>query len=105
MWVQTNDLKILNVQEMVRAIDMLERQIRSVAPTVRFAGQKGNPLAVLRCRGKGRKILRQTRQRQLIHDPMPLIIPAPAIQLAEAQNDRDGPKGTKTYSHKQEGPG
>src|ERR1043165_1940676 len=105
MRVDPDYLEILDIQKMIRAVHMLEWQIRSVPPPIRFAGEKGNPLTVLRSGGKGGKILWQTRQRQLIYDPMTLVVPGWSLRFAERQNYRDGRKLPKRYSHIENGAG
>ncbi len=83
---QAVKLQILQINVMVRSVEMSQRQIPHVSPTVGFAPEKCN--AVLE-RGRQREpaeIRRQRRQRQFIDGVMPFVVPSADIEGAGAEH-------------------
>ena len=69
--------ELLEVAEMIRPTStrMLHREIGRIAPAIRFSAEKHHPLHRPRLTHKRREIRRQRFQRELVHRPVPVIVP------------------------------
>ena len=69
--------KIFEVAKMITPASarLFQNKVRRIAPAIRLTRQERDPLGVSRRVHKLRILLRQRRKRQLVHDPMALVIP------------------------------
>ena len=100
MDIDAQGREIIPIQEMIWSVYMPQWQIRRIAPSVRFTREKGDSLAIFRGGDKGWKVFRQTGQGQLVHNPMPFVIPTQEIELAQKQDPDRAPGLEKANVHK-----
>ena len=70
---------------------MLHREIRCIAPAIGFSAEKHHPLHRPRLTHKRREIRRQRFQGELVHRPVPVIVPRVEHSRGEQGNDEGEP--------------
>src|SRR6185503_8515818 len=78
------------VQVMVRTVEVPERQVRHAAPSVRLARQKRDTLPGGWRGDERRKVRGQRRQRELVDQPVPFVIPGARAGRAEERPCNEG---------------
>src|ERR1051326_2559687 len=83
--------QLLEIDEMLRFLAMLQRQILRVPPAIRFTRQKRNPFRSFGCVNETEHIRRKRSQRQFINDSMALIVPGQCALQCNRENQKPGP--------------
>ena len=81
-------VELLEVDVVVRAIDVLQGQVGRVTPAIRFPGQESDTFGIGRLAHKGREVRRQRRQRKLVDQPVAFIIPSGDISRKKTARER-----------------
>ena len=74
-WGLTNVRQILQVDVVLRPIQMFQRELGTIPPTIRFAAEKSDALARFGCGHELRKFRRQCIQSQQVHGSMADVVP------------------------------
>ena len=73
--VELGGLEEFEIEVVIRAVAVLEREVGGVTPAVGFACEEADSFAGHRCLGKRGKVCRQSIERELVDEPVAFVVP------------------------------
>ena len=83
-------LEIFHIEIVVGIIEVPQGAFAVVSPAVRFAPEEEDALPRGRREGKAREILGQRAEREIVNQPVPLVVPRPEIAGDQQHTEQPG---------------